>query len=165
MTDTLSVSLRVGFSFAFVLVLMWSAARIFRGRLTARGAGLIEVVARQQVTRGASIALVRIADQAYVVGVTEHAITMLGEPIADLASLAVVPAPTAGVPGIGIPGTQAPSTSGTSATSATRLIAAPSPTNMQSPTTAAGALGGSILSPATWRQTIAALRDRTVRRR
>lgn len=145
MTDTLALSLRVGFSLLFVLGLMWLAARVFRGKLGARGAGVIEVVARQQVTRGASIAVVRVGATAYVVGVTETSFTMLGDPIADLASVVPVVPTDAASAGAGSVGAASQGTSSLTATP--------------------GALGGSILSPGTWRQTMAALRERTVRRK
>ena len=96
MTDALGLALRVGLSFTVVLGLMWLAARAFRGTLGGRGDGALEVVARQQLGRGASVAVVRVADRALVVGVTEHSVTVLGEPLTDLTAL--VPAPAGRVP-------------------------------------------------------------------
>jgi flagellar protein FliO/FliZ len=135
MTDSITLALRVGFSLLVVLGLMWIAARMFRGKLTSRGAGTLEVLARQQVGRGASVALLRVADRAIVVGVTEHRITLLGEPITDLATL------TASTPAVEISLDGDASTAG-----------------------AAGPLRGSLLSPATWRQVVQLIRERTVRR-
>jgi flagellar protein FliO/FliZ len=144
-TDALGLALRVGVSFTLVLGLMWLAARVFRGSLAGRGTGALEVLARQQVGRGASIAVVRVADHALVVGVTEHSVTVLGDPVTDLAPFRVPAAPQVAAP-------------------------APNPLRAQSMELSArqpdpeSALRGSILSPATWRQAVQFLRDRTVRR-
>lgn len=137
MTDAIALALRVGLSFALVLGLMWLAARVFRGSLAGRGSGALEVLARQQVGRGASVAVVRVADRALVVGVTEHTVTVLGETLTDLAALT---APAAVAPGPDDVTSVAPGAPGNKP------------------------LAGSVLSPATWRQAVQALRERTVRR-
>lgn len=150
MTETLALTLRVGLSFTFVLALMWFAARLLRGKMAGRGAGVLEVLARQQVGRGASVAVVRVADRALVVGVTEHGISMLGEPIADLTSLVAPEEETLPV----------------DALASGALISGRRPTT-ELPALAPGkngALSGSILSPGTWRQALHVLRERTVRR-
>ena len=156
MTESLTLALRVGFSFMVVIGLMWVMARVFRGKLGVRSAGSLEVVARQQVGRGASVAIVRIADRAIVVGVTEHTVTMLGDPISDLTSL-TAPEPATPEP--------AATESGdvrdvfAARRSLTGTTSAPTPSSI--PT---GKLSGSVLSPATWRQALQVLRERTVRR-
>jgi flagellar protein FliO/FliZ len=151
MTESLTLALRVGFSLTVVLGLMWLAARMFRGKLTSRGAGTLEVLARAQVGRGASVAVVRVADRALVVGVTEHGIALLGEPITDLATLtASTPAVEVSVDGEapGLFATRRNETGSAASTAAS----------------AAGPLQGSLLSPATWRQVVQLIRERTVRR-
>lgn len=151
MTESLTLALRVGFSLMVVLGLMWLAARMFRSKLTTRGAGTLEVLARQQVGRGASVAVLRVADRALVVGVTEHGITLLGEPITDLATLtASTPAVEVSLDG-GAPGLFATRRSETGSSASTAAGAA-------------GPLRGSLLSPATWRQVVQLIRERTVRR-
>ncbi len=159
MTESLTLALRVGFSFMVVIGLMWVMARVFRGKLGVRSAGSLEVVARQQVGRGASVAIVRIADRAIVVGVTEHAVTMLGDPISDHSSLDPSEPATADT---------AQTESGevrdvrdvfAARRSLTGTTSAPAPSSI--PT---GKLSGSVLSPATWRQAMQVLRERTVRR-
>jgi flagellar protein FliO/FliZ len=98
------------------------------------------VVARQQLSRSASVAVVQVADRALVVGVTDNQITLLGE--TDLAALQQrAPQPekrdTVRLDGAGaVP---------PAATAVTRI-------------------DGSLLSPAMWRQTIEFIRERTVRR-
>jgi flagellar protein FliO/FliZ len=150
-TESFTLALRVGFSLLVVLGLMWVAARAFRTRLGTRGADTMEVLARQQVGRGSTIALLRVADRALIVGVTEHSITLLGEPITDLSTLIVSEPEAAVTLDGGAPGLFA----------ARRLDAgspvAPAPG-------AGGPLQGSLLSPGTWRQALQLIRDRTVRR-
>jgi flagellar protein FliO/FliZ len=151
MTESLTLALRVGFSLMVVLGLMWVAARLLRGRLTSRGAGTLEVLARAQVGRGASVALVRVADRALVVGVTEHGISLLGEPITDLSSLSAstpdaAVSPDGEAPGLFASRRVEPGSSASAAAAA------------------AGPLGGSLLSPSTWRQVVQVIRERTVRR-
>ena len=131
---SLTLALRVGFSFAVVLGLMWASARALRGRYGDRGAGTLEILARQQVGRNASVAVLRVADRALVLGVSEQGVTLLGEPITDLSPFAPAPARDADVTSV--------------------LPAQPERNH----------LDGSLLSPATWRQPLDALRDRTVRR-
>lgn len=160
MTETLGLMLRVGLSFTFVLGLMWFAARMLRGKMAARGSGVLEVLARQQVGRGASVAVVRVADRALVVGVTEHGISILGEPISDL-SLLIDPA-TQGEP----PTIAGQAAAGRVGIGADRSAAAVGsrPTAALPAANADGALRGSVLSPSTWRQALHVLRERTVRR-
>ncbi|MDP9417610.1 MAG: flagellar biosynthetic protein FliO, partial [Actinomycetota bacterium] len=78
MTDAGDV-LRFLLSFGFVLALMWGAARVMRKQVGGRGTGALEVLARQPVGRGSSVAVVRVGDQALVVGVTEQRVSLLGE--------------------------------------------------------------------------------------
>jgi flagellar protein FliO/FliZ len=150
-TETLALALRVGLSLTFVLGLMWLAARLFRGKLAARGGGALEVLARQQVGRGASVAVIRVADRALVMGVTEHVVTMLGEPISDLALLTQPPTLDAHGAPSAVPGMVDSWHTNSRSTMASRPVAT-------------GVLGGSILSPATWHQALHMLRERTVRR-
>lgn len=154
MTESLTLALRVGFSFVVVIGLMWLTARVLRGKLGVRGAGALEVVARQQVGRGASVAILRIADRAIVVGVTEHGVTLLGDPITDLATLAATEPEAPPSSGTDSQAVFAARGTLTGSSSAPALPGAPP----------AGRLGGSVLSPATWRQALQVLRERTVRR-
>jgi flagellar protein FliO/FliZ len=150
-TESFTLALRVGFSLLVVLGLMWVAARAFRTKLGTRGLGTLEVLARQQVGRGASIALLRVADRALVVGVTEHGITLLGDPITDLSTL------TASEPDVAVSlDTDTPGLFAAQRTDAgSSGPAAPG---------TAGPLSGSLLSPTVWRQALQLIRERTVRR-
>jgi flagellar protein FliO/FliZ len=83
----LEMVLRIGFSLLVVLGLLWLLGRVIRRPLAGRAAGALAVLARQQVTRGASVALVRVVDRALILGVTDGHVTLLGE--AELAALSV----------------------------------------------------------------------------
>jgi flagellar protein FliO/FliZ len=156
MTGNAALLLRVGFSFSLVLLLMWGAARALRSRTSGRPTDTCEVLARTQLGRGSNVTVLRIGDRALVLGVTERAITQLGEPITDLTALraeklireALAPDSLTDEPVPARP-------------SRARRSAAPSAPEAMA---GRGALSGSILSPATWRLGMDALRERTVRR-
>lgn len=81
-SDTFLLLLRLALSLSLVFGLMWVAARVVRGR-----AGLkrrpqvdhLEVLERKQLTKGSSIAIVRVADRTVTVGITETNVTLLGD--------------------------------------------------------------------------------------
>jgi flagellar protein FliO/FliZ len=76
--------LRIGFSLLVVLGLMWALARAVRRPLAAgRAHGPLAVLNRQQLTRGAAVTVVRVADRAMILGVTDQQVSFLGE--ADVA--------------------------------------------------------------------------------
>ncbi len=134
-TSALGLLARLLLSLGVVLALMWLAARMVRGTLAGRSGGTIEVLARQQLGRGAALTVVRIADRALVIGVTEHSVSLLSE--TDLEAV------------VGeVPGGELESTA-----LRVRLDkSGPSPLN------------GSVLSPQTWRRSLDVLRERTTRR-
>ena len=90
-TSTLVLLARLVFSMGIVLGLMWIAARALQrrgfGPVAKRQARPVELelVARKHLGRHTSIAVVRAAGQAMVVGITEHEITKLAD--ADLAAI------------------------------------------------------------------------------
>ena len=72
--------LRIGFSLFVVLGLMWALARVVRRPLGAgRAHGQLAVLNRQQLTRGAAVTVVKVADRAMILGVTETQVSLLGE--------------------------------------------------------------------------------------
>lgn len=137
----IELTVRIVFSLLVVVALMWGMAKLARKPLGARrGGGLIEVLGRQQLSRGASVAVVRVADKAMVLGVTDGRVSLISE--ADLEAIEEYqPEPqvkreplaldslnaSAGAP-VGTPGN-------------------------------GGSLGGSVLSPDTWKQTLRFLRN------
>ena len=157
--DTVAVVGRLLLSLAFVLGLMWLIARRVKRGPGGRGRSgrLIDVLSRQQLSRSASVAVVRVMDQALIVGVTDGQITVLGE--TDLqaveASLqaaeparparALRPARVARPKAARVP--------------RTRPEPAERPERAGKP-----ALAGSALSLGTWKQTVESLRDLTARK-
>jgi flagellar protein FliO/FliZ len=125
--------LRIGFSLLVVLGLMWLLARVVRRPLGGRGHGPLAVLNRQQLTRGAAVTVVRVADRAMILGVTDQQVSLLGE--ADL---------------------EAFETHHHEKRDHLELPDA-------HPAGGAGRLEGSILSPRTWSSTLDFLRDRTTR--
>ncbi|MFC7528125.1 FliO/MopB family protein [Actinoplanes sp. GCM10030250] len=70
---------QVAFSLLVVLFLMWGLARVLRRPLGGRGTGPLAILNRQQLTRGSSVAVIRVADRALVVGITDQTVSLLGE--------------------------------------------------------------------------------------
>ncbi|GAA0543812.1 hypothetical protein GCM10010172_26690 [Paractinoplanes ferrugineus] len=63
-----------------MLGLMWALARVLRRPLSARRAhGSLAVLNHQQLTRNAAVTVVKVADRAFVLGVTETQVSLLGE--------------------------------------------------------------------------------------
>ncbi len=139
---SLTLAFQVVLSLGLVLVLMWLLARALRGSVMSRGVGVVELLARMPMTRGSSVAVVRVADQVLVLGVSETQVTVLTT--AD-------PDQMRGLTGIA-GGASAPR-------KMSDRLHLP-----RSRREGAGPLTGSIFSPDTWRRAITALRERTVRR-
>jgi flagellar protein FliO/FliZ len=135
--------LRIGFSLLIVFGLMWGLAKVARRPLTGgRGAGSLTVLQRQQLSRGSSIAVIKVADRALVIGVTDTQVSLLGETDLDVFEH------------------KAP---------AERRDAVPvdpvAPIDPAAPVARApGRLDGSLLSSRTWTSTLDFIRERTTRR-
>lgn len=169
--DTVALVGRLLISLAVVLGLMWLIARRFkRGAVRVKDGRLIDVLGRQQLSRSASVAVVRVLDRALVVGVTDSQVSVLGEtdlaavqarltqgdsPRNKVKALRSVTAPAA-----------ARNTSAPAAAPAVplRVRKPDAPTLPDVPDAPRGALAGSALSRETWRQTLESLRDLTARR-
>jgi flagellar protein FliO/FliZ len=146
--DQLMLALRVVVSLAIVLGLMWGLTKVTRGRTTVRGVPL-DVVSRAPLGKHSSVAVLRVGGRGMVVGVTEHQITLLGE-------IELEPEPEV---------TEVRETLDLQAELGSAVAPVPSGRRAarEATTTAAPALAGSVLSPATWRDMAAVLRDRSVR--
>lgn len=160
MTGNAALLLRVGFSFTLVLLLMWGAARALRNRTSGRPTDTCEVLARTQLGRGSNVTVLRIGDRALVLGVTERQITQLGDPITDLTALRAEKLIREALSPDSLTAGDLPVEPPARAVRARRSAAPSAP----QATAGQGALAGSILSPATWRLGMDALRERTVRR-
>lgn len=77
--EVVSEAGRVLLSLAVVLGLMWGLARFLRRSPRTRDASLMDVLARQQLTRNSTITVVRVMDQALLLGVTDGQVSLLGE--------------------------------------------------------------------------------------
>lgn len=147
--DTALVALRVLLSLGAVLALLWYAQRrLTRSTAKRRGkaADLVTVVGRQSVGIKASVVVVDIDGARFVLGVTEHTVSVLHS--ADLPS----EAQTAQV--------ESPDAFASTLAGVTHIDSANGPQLQLRPrrnTTVQG--NGSILSPATWKQTAAAIRQ------
>ncbi|WP_436525983.1 flagellar biosynthetic protein FliO [Actinoplanes sp. HUAS TT8] len=74
--------LQVGSALFIVLLMMWGLAWALRRPFGRSSHGHLAVLNRQQLSRGSAVAVVRVADRALVLGVTDQQISYLGE--ADL---------------------------------------------------------------------------------
>ena len=139
--DTLVIALRVALSLAVVVGLLWfMQRRVTRSQRVSKNAQLITVVGRQGVGQKASVVVVDVDGQRFVLGVTEQNVSVL--------RATETPAPVAAV----VPAHASADLFARSLDSANDDLAA-------STDAAPRALGGSILSPSTWKQTAAALRQ------
>ena len=154
-------------SLAAVLGVMWLLARRMRkgGRL--KDTRLIDVLGRQQLSRTASVAVVRVGEQALVIGVTDAQVSVLGE--TDLgAAQAMVAASAATTPVKPVkpvkPARPAAPVGADTRRSAPagRHATEPDDAEFTAPRQRS-ALSGSALSPQTWRQTVESLRELTSR--
>jgi flagellar protein FliO/FliZ len=145
---TMGVAIRMVISLAVVLCLLFVVARFARRGRPRAGGPQMDVISRVTVGSKASVAVVRLGERAYVVGVTEQSVTLLSEsPVSDLA------AEEPDVPA-------ADSTVGDEIV-VRRVVIASTPTRRES---RQGKLAGSALSPETWRRTVESVRDLTVRK-
>ncbi|GGK96424.1 hypothetical protein Ppa06_65590 [Planomonospora parontospora subsp. parontospora] len=177
--------LRITFSLLVVLLLVWGLSKVARKPLAGRSGGLLTVVARQQLSRNSSVAVVRVTDRALVLGVTDGQVTLLAE--ADLEAVeryaeqseqripvslpAVLPSADSSPADAGTAG-QGPSEGPLAGLGALpRSLAALRPGAKGAASGAlpateparTGALAGSALSPRTWKTALELLRERTAR--
>ncbi|MHA7145860.1 FliO/MopB family protein [Arthrobacter sp. TmT3-37] len=182
MVLALRVLLSLGVVLALLFVLHRKLSKVNGGRA---GAGLVSVVARQGIGAKASLVVVEAEGTRFYLGVTEQSVSVLHSSAAPRALQAVpesddaVPAVQARAAAISAgPGTPEPADARFAASlrlAATAPATAPGPdrtadaepisrraaraARSAEPTHAAATLQGSILSPATWKQTAAFLRQ------
>ena len=142
-------------SLAAVLGLMWFVGRRVRkgSKGKTKNSRLIDVLGRQQLSRNSSVAVVRVGEQALIIGVTDGTVNVLGE--TDLgAAQAIVASGEIARPRSRTE--RAPVTTG-SHRAGPVLVDKPSADDRRN------TLSGSALSPQTWKQTIESLREMTAR--
>lgn len=132
------LAVRLVGSLAVVVGLMLLIARMVNRRFKAPSGAAIQVVHRQALGRGTGVAVVSIGTRMLVIGTTEQQVTLLAEVEPDEIGLDLVaPSPEpARHKRMGVVEARNPASS--------------------LGTTAAGPLAGSVLSPQTWKQTLAA---------
>ncbi|MEC5150074.1 flagellar biosynthetic protein FliO [Cryobacterium sp. GrIS_2_6] len=175
--DTLLVALRVALSLAVVVGLLWVLQRRMQ-KGTRRGpkASLVSVVGRQGLGQKASLVVVDVEGRRFVLGVTEQSVTVLHDALSPAESFATTLR-------AGDADTTTRLSAGIAATTSTGVAAAdealPAPLTFRprhdrgirtaesalraesgpGSSSRPNRLAGSILSPATWQQTAAALRQ------
>ena len=160
--ETVGLMLRIAISLMAVLGLMWLLARAARKPLKQRATRALTVLARTQLSRHATVAVVKVGDRALVLGVTDSRVTLLGDTDPDTlvppaAETAVRRAPVA----VGIPASTAPASTAPASTAPASTAPASTVPASAAP---AGALAGSALSPKVWGQALDVIRERTARR-
>ncbi|MFG1925781.1 flagellar biosynthetic protein FliO [Cryptosporangium sp. NPDC048952] len=131
----IEATLRAIFSLTVVLFLMWGLARLVRRPSGGRGLASLSVLSRQPLSRGASVAVVKVDDRALVLGVTDAQVTYLTEtPLSAFERPAFADVLADHTDDV--------------------LEAKPN-----------GPLAGSVLSPATWTQVAGFVRERASRQR
>ena len=139
----IAIALRLVFSLAVVVGLLLLLARFAGRRFQGKNGAVIQVVHRQQLTRGTGVAVVTVGERVLVLGTTEQNVTLLTEMEPDELQLEPALAPDL-EPGFGPelgPDTESRIERGLVAARATD-----------------GALAGSVLSAETWRQALRAAR-------
>ncbi|HET7690384.1 MAG TPA: flagellar biosynthetic protein FliO [Nocardioidaceae bacterium] len=130
----IALTIRLVVSLAIVVGLLIVLARVGSKRFAGQRGDLVHVVHRQALTRTSSVAVVTVGSRVLVLGTTEQQVQLLTELDPDELELVEEPA---------VPLEGDPSTDG--------APVRPGPTSV-------GSLSGSVLSPATWRQAVAAVR-------
>lgn len=168
--ENLLVALRVILSLAAVVGLLWVVQRrITKGPKAQRAAALVTVVARQGIAQKASVVVLDVDGQRYLLGVTEHSVTVLNTTeLPPKPVEALVPIVDTAMVNTAI--IDAGAVFGSALTSA-KVARAPLTRDQFDPKTGlprGGAfdgsqldgsiLAGSILSPATWKRAVATLR-------
>lgn len=126
----LDLLLRLLASLAVVVGLLLLLARLASRRFTGRAGAPVQVVHRQQLSRGSAVAVVAVGSRVLLLGTTDHQVSLLTElDPEDLTELEAAPAE--------------PDDTG--------------PRRTDAPP--AGALTGSLLSARTWRQALHAVRS------
>lgn len=139
---------------AAVLFVVWLLTRAV-GRRQKRTGHVVDVVGRTQLSRHASIAVVRIGDRDLVVGVTDGGVSLLGD-VDGLRTPQLVAHDTSAP--VAVPRESSSRVLHAITTDRAPRHGAPVPDGV-------GPLTGSALSPATWKQSVEVLRTLTVRSR
>lgn len=163
--ETIYLALRVLLSLAVVLAAIWYAhRRLTRNGRIPRATKTVNVVTKQSIGAKASVVVMDVDGQRFLLGVTENSVTVLNtsetpvaEPVRELAPAPSIPTPIAGI------STTRPTGGAAFARVLSELQAEPAEHANPAPVAYLpeqrnSAMDGSILSAATWKRTAAALR-------
>jgi flagellar protein FliO/FliZ len=158
--DTVVVALRVVLSLAVVLGLLWVLQRrLSRGSAT-RSANVVTIVGRQGLGQKAAIVVVDVDGRRFVLGVTEQSINVLHGSDAEPAADTRIPARSATAFGRSLSAATAAADPLAAEGIAVDDTAEPPPAfRPRRVRDHQSRLAGSILSPSTWQQTAAMLRQ------
>src|SRR3954449_12065734 len=144
--ETVALAGRMLIALAVVLGFMWLIARRLKKPGRPGSTALVDVLGRRQLSRNASVAVVRVLDQALIVGITEGHISLIGQTELEAAERAVEkPAPRR-TPRPARPERTARPQPGRAVGPDGRIVEAPRPAPIRPRTPA---LAGSALSPDT----------------
>ncbi|HEY8589689.1 MAG TPA: flagellar biosynthetic protein FliO [Naasia sp.] len=156
--DTLLLALRVLVSLGAVLAVLWFARRWLTGGKAARTRGKeITVVAKQGLGAKASVALVEAGGARYLLGVTEHSVTVLDRLEPEVPLLQAAP-PTTPIKLPSFARELEQATAETGLREPIPLVPASRRSAREAEAAGRSPLAGSLLSADTWRQTALALR-------
>jgi len=144
------LAIRLVFSLAIVVGIVLLLAKVAGRRFTGRSGAAIQVVHRQQLTRGSAISVVTVGTRVLVLGTTDHQVSLLTELEPDeleLAQALAGPLDTSEL----APRTDHQESPAPAATSRSAVRPGRQP------------LAGSVLSPQTWRDALGALSGRRPR--
>lgn len=105
--DTFLLLVRLGFSLSLVFGLMWVAGRVLRGRAplgARRSADHVEVLERKALSRGSSVAVVRVGNRVLALGVSDTNVCVLSE-LPEAAEALAIEAASTGVAAGDVTGT------------------------------------------------------------
>ncbi|MFW6867083.1 FliO/MopB family protein [Nocardioides sp. CPCC 206347] len=136
------LAVRLVGSLAVVVGLMLLIARTVNRRFKAPSGAAIQVVHRQALGRGMGVAVVSVGTRVLVIGTTEQQVTLLAEMEPDEIGLDLA--------------TEEPADPAPARHRRIGPVSEESPTRTLVTTAPTGPLAGSVLSPQTWKQTLAA---------
>lgn len=167
--STIAIIGRMLLALVLVLGVMWALARWARKPMgIGKGERVMTVLARQQLSRSSSVAVLRLMDRALVLGITEQGVQLLTETeLAPIEQALTVPAPgRRPLVASGRRPVAAPKSLESSSLDAGQLDAdvLEPPASATASLAGKSKLDGSVLSPAMWKQLLGAARELTVRR-
>jgi flagellar protein FliO/FliZ len=165
--STIAIIGRMLLALVLVLGVMWALARWARKPMgIGKGERVMTVLARQQLSRSSSVAVLKLMDRALVLGVTEQGVQLLTETeLAPIEQALTVPAARRPAPAAERRRSAEPlELDGELAPPALPPAAVGKPTPAGSMPSGRSKLDGSVLSPNTWKQVLGAARELTVRR-